>query len=72
MCCTFVYSVINLIWNKQYMFFIVCIEASYLGENIEKCLNQKVAQNDDISLGYISSPSGEKSPNLVTLPYIYV
>ncbi len=20
-CCTFVYSVINLIWNKQYMFF---------------------------------------------------
>jgi hypothetical protein len=23
MCCTFVYSVINLIWNKQYVFFIV-------------------------------------------------
>jgi hypothetical protein len=23
MCCTFVYSVINLTWNKQYMFFII-------------------------------------------------
>ncbi len=23
MCCTFVYLVINLIWNKQYVFFIV-------------------------------------------------
>jgi hypothetical protein len=22
MCCAFVYSVINLIWNKQYVFFI--------------------------------------------------
>ncbi len=22
MCCTFVYSVINLTWNKQYVFFI--------------------------------------------------
>ncbi len=22
-CCTFVYSVINLIWNKQYVFFII-------------------------------------------------
>ena len=46
-------------------------ETSYLGENIEKCLNQKVAQNIDNSLGYTiflkSSPTGEKSPNLVTL-----
>jgi hypothetical protein len=25
MCCTFVYSVINLTWNKQYMFFIVVV-----------------------------------------------
>ncbi len=46
-------------------------ETSYLGENIEKRLNQKVAQNVDNSLGYNiflkSSPTGEKSPNLVTL-----
>ncbi len=27
MCCTFVYSVINLIWNKQYVFFILSIMA---------------------------------------------
>ena len=25
MCCTFVYSVINLIWNKQYVFFILVV-----------------------------------------------
>jgi hypothetical protein len=47
-------------------------ETSYLGENIEKRYNQKVAQNVDNSLGYTiflkSSPTGEKSPNLVTLP----
>ncbi len=47
-------------------------ETSYLGENIEKRLNQKVAQNVDNSLGYAiflkSSPTGEKSPNLITLP----
>ncbi len=24
-CCTFVYSVINLIWNKQYVFFIISL-----------------------------------------------
>ncbi len=24
-CCTFVYSVINLIWNKQYVFFILVV-----------------------------------------------
>jgi hypothetical protein len=46
-------------------------ETSHLGENIEKRLNQKVAKNIDNSLGYTiflkSSPTGEKSPNLVTL-----
>ena len=25
MCCTFVYSVINLTWNKQYVFFILVV-----------------------------------------------
>ena len=25
MCCTFVYSLINLIWNKQYVFFILVV-----------------------------------------------
>jgi len=44
----------------------------FFGENIEKRLNHKVAQNVSNCLGYIifskSCPICEKLPNLVTLP----
>jgi len=44
----------------------------FFGENIEKRLNHKVAQNVNNCLAYIifskSSPIGEKLPYLVTLP----
>ena len=39
MCCTFGYSVINLIWNKQYVFFIkyiMCVSNIYIYIYISK------------------------------------
>jgi hypothetical protein len=60
---------------------MLCFETAYLGENIKKLLNQKVAQNITISLGFFTymkncivppkvASVAKKLSNLVTLVII--